>query len=163
MEKAMQLDEAARQPGSQLLYGYFYSRNQLKRCDRYRQMLSQAARERKLAAAERSKLKRHGALRPHGLPATKLLLWFAALSDQKGVKRAWVARTEVRHLRSVPAYALAVEFGTLSWVSSSTLQQIANALPEGVSCVVLNKATKRGAWRQIANVKGSLIFARSGA
>lgn len=161
LEKAMRLDEAAREPGSQLLYGYFYSRNQLSRCDKYRDVLSQAARERKLAAAERHELKRHDALLPHGLPATELLLWLAALSGQKGLRRAWLVRREVRYLRAVPAYALAVEFSAFSWVSDSTLQQIANSLPDGVSCLVLNKAARGRAWRQVAKVEGSLIFAPS--
>ncbi len=129
LEKAMQLDEAAREPCSQLLYGYFYSRNQLSRCDKYRQMLSQAARERKLAAIERGELKRHDAMLPHGLPPAELLPWFATLSGHKGVKRAWLARRQVRYLRTVPAYALVVEFAALKWVSDSTLQQIANSLP----------------------------------
>jgi hypothetical protein len=48
-------------------------------------------------------------------------------------------------------------------VSNATLQQIANSLPHGVSCLVLNKATKRRAWRQIAKVEGSLIFAPAAA
>jgi Zn-dependent protease with chaperone function len=163
LEKAMQLDEAAREPGSQLLYGYFYSRNQLSRCDRYRQMLSQAARERKLAAIERGELKRHDILLPHGLPPAELLPWFAALSGHKEVKRAWLARRQVRYLRAVPAYALVVEFAALKWVSDSKLQQIASSLPDGVSCLVLNKAAKRRAWRQIAKLEGSLIFAPGAA
>ena len=161
MEKAMQLDEATREPGSQLLYSYFYSRNQLQRCDRYRQILSEAAQERKLAAAERGELKRHDALLPHGVPATELLPWLDALSHHKELKRAWLARRKVLYLEAVPAYALAVEFGGLGLVSHATLQRIANSLPEGVSCLVLNKTTKRRAWRRIANVDGSLIFARS--
>jgi hypothetical protein len=163
LEKAMQLDEAAREPGSQLLYGYFYSRNQLSRCDRYRQMLSQAARERKLAAIERGEFMRHDILLPHGLPPSELLPWFAVLSDHTDMKRAWLARRQVRYLRAVPAYALVVEFAALKWVSDSTLQQIANALPDGVSCLVLNKAVKRRAWRQIAKLEGSLIYAPGAA
>ena len=159
LEQAMQLDEAAREPGSHLLYGYFYSRNQLSRCDKYRHMLSQAARERKLAAAERSELKRNDALLPHGLQPAELLPWLAELSDHQALKRAWLVRRQVRYLRAVPAYALAVEFAALKWVSDSTLQQIANSVPDGVSCLVLNKATKRRAWRQIAKIEGSLIFA----
>jgi hypothetical protein len=43
------------------------------------------------------------------------------------------------------------------------LQQIANALPDGVSCLVLNKAVKRRAWRQIAKLEGSLIYAPGAA
>ena len=94
---------------------------------------------------------------------SELLLWFAALSDHKGLKRAWLARRQVRYLKAVPAYALVVEFAALKWVSDSLLQQIANSLPDGVSCLVLNKAAKRRAWRQIAKLEGSLIFAPGAA
>jgi len=159
LEKAMQLDEGARESGSQLLYGYFYSRNQLSRCDKYRSVLSQAALERKLAAAERRELKRDDALVPHGLSPAELLPWFSALSAHKGLKRAWLARRQVRYLRTAPAYALVVEFVVLKWVSNSTLQQIANAVPSGVTCLVLNKAAKRRTWRRVAQIEGSLIFA----
>jgi Zn-dependent protease with chaperone function len=159
LEKAMQLDESAREPGSQLLYSYFYSRNQLSRCDKYRTMLSQAARERRLAATERSQLKRNDLLLPHGLPPAELLAWLAALSSQKGLKRAWLARKQVRYLQAVPAYLLVIEFSAIKWVSGATLQRVANSLPESVSCLVLNKAVKRSAGRQIREVEGSLIFA----
>jgi Zn-dependent protease with chaperone function len=163
LEKAMQLDEGAREPGSQLLYGYFYSRNQLSRCDKYREVLSQAARERKLAATERGELRRHDALLPHDLPPAALLPWFTALSEHKGVKRAWLVRRQVHYLKAVPAYALVVEFAVLKWVSDSTLQQIADSLPDSVSCLVLNKAVNRRAWRRIAKIEGSLIFAHDTA
>jgi len=161
LEKAMQLDESAREPGSQLLYSYFYSRNQLSRCDKYRTMLSQAAHERRLAAAERSQLKRNDLLLAHGLPPAGLLAWRTVLFSQKGLKRAWLARKHVRHLQAVPAYLLVIEFSALKWVSGSTLQGVANALPEGVSCLVLNKAAHRSAGRQISRIEGSLIFTRS--
>jgi Zn-dependent protease with chaperone function len=158
VERAMQLDEAAREPGSQLLYRYFYSRNQLSRCDKYRSMLSQAAHERQLAAAERSELRRKDTLDHHGLAPADLLPWLAVLSGHKAVKRAWLARKAVRHLRAVPAYVLIVEFGMLSWVGSSTLTAVAASLPDELSCLVLNKAANGSAWRQIRKVEGTQIF-----
>ncbi len=158
LERAMQLDESAREPGSQLLYSYFYSRNQLSRCDKYRSVLSQAAQERQLAAAERSELRRKDALNHHGLRPAELLPWRAVLDGHKGVKRAWLARKEVRYLQAVPAYVLVVEFAALSWVSDSTLKAVASSLPEDVSCLVLDKAANGGAWRQIREVERSLIF-----
>ena len=77
--------------------------------------------------------------------------------------RAWLARRQVRYLRAVPAYALVVEFTAFKWVSNVTLQEIANSLPDGVSCLVLSKAAKRRAWRQIAKLEGALIFAPGAA
>jgi len=158
VEKAMQLDESAREPGSQLLYSYFYSRNQLSRCDKYRDILSQAARERQLAAAERSDLVRKDVLEPHGLSSAQLLPWFAALQGHRGLKRAWLARKQVRYLRNVPAYVLVVELSVFKWVSSSTLDKLADSLPPDASCLVLDKAAKRGALRRIGKVEDSLIF-----
>jgi len=162
LETAMQLDESVREPGSRLLYTYFYSRNQLSRCDRYRSMLSQAAHERRVASAERSMLRRGDLLLPHGLPPTELLAWRAVLSSENGLKRAWLARKQVRHLQALPAYVLVIEFRALRWVGATTLQRMAQSLPDSVSCLVLNKAARRRAWRQVAKVEGSLIFA-SGA
>jgi len=159
LETAMQLDESVREPGSKLLYSYFYSRNQLSRCDRYRGMLSQAAHERRVASAERSMLSRGDLLLPHALPSTELLAWRAVLSSEDGLKRAWLARKQVRYLQAVPAYVLVIEFQPLKWVSSATLQRLAQSLPDSVSCLVLNKAARRRGWRQVAKVEGSLIFA----
>jgi hypothetical protein len=82
----------------------------------------------------------------------------AVLSAHNAVKRAWLARKVVRHLRAVPAYVLIVEFGMLSWVGSSTLTGVASSLPDEVSCLVLNKAANGSAWRQIRKVEGAQIF-----
>jgi Zn-dependent protease with chaperone function len=98
VERAMQLDESARESGSQLLYTYFYSRNQLARCDKYRHILSQVARERQLANMERATLKRKDVLEPHAIAAAGLTSWMAALVQQPGLKRAWLARRQVAHL-----------------------------------------------------------------
>jgi Zn-dependent protease with chaperone function len=163
LETAMQLDESVREPGSKLLYSYFYSRNQLSRCDRYRGILAQAAHERRLASTERSMLRRGDLLMPHGLSSTELLAWRAVLSSEEGLKRAWLARKQVRHLQAVPAYVLVIEFRALKWVSGTTLQRLAQSLPESVSCLVLNQTARRRAWRQVAKVDGSMIFASGAA
>ena len=108
VERAMQLDESARESGSQLLYSYFYSRNQLARCDKYRHILSQVARERQLANVERATLKRKDVLESHAIAAAGLTAWMRALVQQPGLKRAWLARKQVAHLAAVPAYVLIV-------------------------------------------------------
>jgi Zn-dependent protease with chaperone function len=158
LEKAMQLDETAREPCSQLLYSHFFSRNELSRCDKYRDMLSQAARERQLAAAERRELRRKDALEAHGLSAVEIEPWLAALAAHKALKRAWLARRPVRYLKALPAYVLMVEFGTLKWVAASTLQAVAGSLPDGMSCLVLTKAANASAWRRIRKIEGALIL-----
>jgi Zn-dependent protease with chaperone function len=160
VERAMQLDESARESGSQLLYSYFYSRNELALCDKYRHILSQVARERHLAAMERATLKRKDVLEPHAIPAAGLTSWMAALAQQPGLRRAWLARRRVAHLPAVPAYLLIVEFGAFQWVSDQMMNAVAASLPGEVSCLVLHKATHISAYRRIKRVGGSVIFSR---
>ena len=160
VERAMQLDESARESGSQLLYTYFYSRNQLARCDKYRHILSQVARERQLANMERATLKRKDVLEPHAIAAAGLTSWMAALVQQPGLKRAWLARRQVAHLAAVPAYVLIVEFGRFEWVRDAMLNAVAASLPGDVSCLVLQGATHPAASRRVKRVAGSLIFSR---
>jgi hypothetical protein len=160
VERAMQLDESARESGSQLLYSYFYSRNELERCDKYRDILSQVARERQLAAAERATLKRKDGLEPHGIGATDLRAWMSALAQQPGLKRAWLARRKVQHLAAVPAYVLIVEYQGFQWVSDAMLNAVAASLPGNVSCLVMHSTSHPGAARRARHIGRSLIFCR---
>ena len=160
VERAMQLDESARESCSQLLYSYFYSRNQLARCDKYRDILSQVARERQLAALERASLKRRDVLEAHAIAATGLKPWMAALAQQPGLKRAWLARRRVAHLAAVPAYVLIVEFESFRWVSDAMINAVAASLPGDVSCLVLHSSAHPGAARRVKRVPGSLMFSR---
>jgi Zn-dependent protease with chaperone function len=160
VERAMQLDESARESGSQLLYTYFYSRNELARCDKYRHILSQVALERQLAASERAALKRRDVLEPHAITAAGLTAWMAALAQQPGLKRAWLARRRVAHLAAVPAYVLIVEYQGLQWVSDAMLNAVAASLPGNVSCLVIHGKTHPGAARRVKRVARSLIFCR---
>ena len=158
VERAMQLDEAAREPGSQLLYTYFYSRNQLVRCSRYRDILSQVAHERQLAEAERKALARDDVLEPHGLTQTQLAEWRAVLARQTRLKHAWLVRKRVRHLQSVPAYVLVVDFSALTWVTRNMLRGVVDDLSAQASCLVLHKGTNPGASRRVRKVADSFIF-----
>ena len=157
VERAMQLDETAREPGSQLLYSFFYGRNQLGRCDKYRHMLSIVARERFLATAERRTFKRRDMLLAHGLSQVQLGRWLAGLSDQP-VQRAWLAQRRVRYLQSVPAYVLVVEFSAMKCVTDITLAAVVKALPAGVDCLVLNRSALGCGPRAIRRISGSLIL-----
>ncbi|HTT36047.1 MAG TPA: M48 family metalloprotease [Burkholderiales bacterium] len=158
VERAMQLDEAAREAGSQLLYTYFYSRNQLVRCSRYRDILSQVAYERELAEAERKVLGRRDTLEPHELSESQLHEWRTVLARQTRLKRAWLVRKRVQHLQSVPAYVLVLEFSALAWVTRSMLRSVVEELSAQASCLVLHKSTNRAASRRVRKVAGSFIF-----
>jgi Zn-dependent protease with chaperone function len=160
VERAMQLDESARESGSQLLYTYFYSRNQLARCDKYRHILTQVARERHHASVERATFKRKDVLEPHSIPAARLTPWRVALAEQPGLKRAWLARRRVKHLQAVPAYLLIVEFSTFQWVTDQMMNAVAASLPSDVSCLVLHKGAHHSAARRIKQIDGALIFTR---
>ncbi|MEO8631102.1 MAG: hypothetical protein ABI612_23835 [Betaproteobacteria bacterium] len=158
VERAMLLDETAREPGSQLLYSFFHGRNQLGRCDKYRHMLSIVARERFLASAERRTYKRRDMLLAHGLSQVQLRPWLSGLSDQPGLQRAWLAQRRVRFLQSVPAYVLVVEFFALKCVMDITLAAVVKALPADVDCLVLNRSALGRAPRAIRRISGSLIL-----
>ena len=163
VERAMQLDEAAREPGSQLLYSHFYQRNQLVRCSKYRDILSQVAHERQLAATERRELRRGDLLEPHGLTEAQIAEWRTVLARQKRLKRAWLARKHVQHLKSVPAYVLVMEFGLLTWVTRSMLRSVLDNLPAEASCLVLHKSPASGVHRRIRKIADSIIFRASAA
>jgi Zn-dependent protease with chaperone function len=163
VERAMQLDEAAREPGSQLLYGHFYARNQLVRCTRYRDILSQVARERQLAAAERRELRHADMLEPHGLTEPQIAEWRAVLARQKRLKRAWLVRKRVQHLQSVPAYVLVMDFGLLTWVTRSMLRAVLDNLPAEASCLVLHKSPTGGAHRRIKKIPDAFVYRATAA
>jgi len=157
IEHAMRLDDEAREPGAQLLYTYFYARHDLSRCDRYRGTLQQVQQERQLAAAERSQLRAQDVLHPHGLEQDTLAEWIEVLESDQTVRRAWLARKQVRHLARIPAYVLCVQFKMLSTGGEGRLTQIGNALSAGRSCLAV---TGTRASRRLRKLDGALIFER---
>jgi Zn-dependent protease with chaperone function len=157
IEHAMQLDDEAREPGAQLLYTYFYARHDLSRCDRYRGTLQQVQQERQLAAMERAQLRAREQLHPHGLDEDALAEWIEVLDSDKTVRRAWLARKQVRHLPRIPAYVLCVQFKLLSSGAEGRLAQLGNALSAGHSCLALTGTRAR---RRLSKLDGALIFER---
>lgn len=157
IERAMQLDDEAREPGAQLLYSYFYARHEFSRCDLYRGTLQEIARERDLASLERSQLRSQDRLEPHGLGAADLAPWIEALRAERSVVRAWLARKQVDHLARVPAFVLCVQLKLLSTGGDSTLGRLADALSGGHSCLALSS---RRAQRRLRALGGALIFER---
>jgi hypothetical protein len=160
IERAMLLDEEAREPGAQLLYGYFYSRQDFSRCDRYRSKLEDLHRERELAMLERNELRRADELEPHGVPDEDLAPWRDLLAGEKGVKRAWLARRQVRHLPKLPAYVLVVELGLFSAASDDRLAQLGERLSVGHTCLVVSMGSHRAVHRFVRRLRGALIYTR---
>jgi Zn-dependent protease with chaperone function len=157
VERAMQLDEEAREPGAQLLYTWFYARHDLTRCDRYRGALIALQNERKLASIERAHLRRRDVLGAHGLDAPALAGCVEALRSERSVKRAWLVRKQVRYMTRVPAYVLCVEYRPFSRNDSARLLRLAHALDGVNSCLALADA---GARRRLRRIEGALIFER---
>jgi Zn-dependent protease with chaperone function len=157
IERAMQLDDEAREPGAQLLYTYFYARHDLSRCDRYRGTLQQLQQERQLAQVERAQLRARDVLGPHGLSATELDPWLEVLRNESGVRRAWLVRKRVRHLSRIPAYVLCVESRLFSRGGDSRVTRLADALSHGRSCLVVSGWRMR---RRMRGVDDALIFER---
>jgi Zn-dependent protease with chaperone function len=157
VERAMQLDEEAREPGAQLLYTWFYARQDLTRCDRYRGALVELQNERKLAALERAHLRRRDVLAAHGLNASALASCVEALRGERSVKRAWLARKQVRYLARVPAYVLCVEYRLFTRSDAGRLLRLAHTLDGVNSCIALADARSR---RRLRRIEGALIFER---
>jgi hypothetical protein len=157
IERAMQLDDEAREPGAQLLYTYFYARHDLSRCDRYRGTLQQLQQERQLAQVERAQLRAQDVLEPHELSEAALEAWLQVLQTRSDVRRAWLARKGVRHLPRIPAYVLCVELKLFSRGGDSRLARLAEALNHDHSCLVVSGWRMR---RRLRQVDGALIFER---
>jgi Zn-dependent protease with chaperone function len=157
IENAMQLDDEAREPGAQLLYTYFYARHDLSRCDRYRGTLQQVQLERQLASLERAQLRANDVLGPHGLERAGLAPCVEALRNERTVRRAWLARKQVRHLARIPAYVLCVEYKLLRSGNENRLAHLADALGAGRTCLVVSSASAR---RRVRKIERALIFER---
>lgn len=162
IERAMLLDEEAREPGAQLLYGYYYSRQEFSRCDRYRSTLEDLHRERELAMLERNELKGVDGLEPHGLSEEDLAPWRDLLAGEKCAKRAWLARRRVRHLPKLPAYVLVLDLGLFSTASDERLAQLGERLSVGHTCLVVSTSSHRAAHRFVRRSYGALIYGRLG-
>jgi len=157
IERAMTLDEDAKEPGAQLLYGYFYARHEFARCDRYRSTLEDVQRERALASRERGELKKKDLIEPHALDNGTMAVLREVLAGQKGLKRAWLARKRVQYLQKLPAFVLVVEYGMFTSVNDERLARLAEQLSAGQTCLVIVKG-KHASARRVVALPGSLIY-----
>jgi hypothetical protein len=157
VERAMQLDPDALEPGSQLLYQFFYARNELGRCQPHLETLRALGEKRELARRERESVTGGDPLDPHGLTPGGLAPFAAAVRAAPGARRAWPARRRVVSCPEPPMYVVVIEFARCRAPSQQTLQRIANAMPDGPTVLVLNKARNRPVWRRIRQMEGALI------
>ena len=160
IERAMALDEEAREPGAQLLYSYFYSRNDFSRCDQYRNTLEETRRERELAADERLQLEHKDVLESHGLSAQQLQPWLEALALEASVKRAWLVRRRVKYLPKSAAYVLVVEFSVLSLPTfgrGRAMARLSAAVPAWC-CLIRSTWDQRSTARRVKKMSGMPIY-----
>ena len=160
IERAMALDEEAREPGAQLLYSYFYSRNDFSRCDRYRNTLEETRREREQAAEERLQLEQKDVLESHGLSAQQLQPWLEALAVEGSVKRAWLVRRHVKHLLKSPAYVLIVQFSLLSLPTfgrGRAIARLSEAVPAWC-CLIRSTWDQRSTARRVKKIAGTPTY-----
>jgi hypothetical protein len=157
IERAMALDEDAREPGAQLLFTYFYSRQDFSRCDRYRNMLEETRRQRERAIVERMELKKSDIIERHGLTLEQLQPWLDALTAEKSVKRAWLVRKRVQHLSKVPAYVLVVQFKALTFTRERAMERLAEAAPAW-RCLVRNTWDHGSAARRVKKSAGAPVY-----
>ena len=157
IERAMQLDSDALEPGSQLLYQFYYARNELGRCQPYLDTLRRIEAEREQGRRERAGIGPADVLDSHGLTAEQVEPFAAAARTAPGLRRAWMARKRVKHSPEVPAYAVVLEFRWWRSPTQATLQAVLNAMPNGPSIIVLNKDRNRRVSRRIRACTNALI------
>ena len=130
VERAMQLDESAREPGSQLLYSFFYARNQLAAatstatsCRWSRESVSSPAEERRcLKRRESAAAASAGRRRARGLDGCIV----RAAGPQARLARA--APREALCRRCPPMCWSSIS-ARCSWIGDATFEAVAKSLP----------------------------------
>jgi hypothetical protein len=95
----MQLDGDALEPGSRILFDYFYQRRDITRGQPFFDNLERIAKQRRQAEAARLAITDADSFLPHGLDAASVQGFNEACASEPRVKRAWLAR---KHLVDTP-------------------------------------------------------------
>ncbi len=106
IERAMELDEEAIEPGSQCLRDFYASQGNREQSDRWQVRLDQHTREAQAAGEERDRVSPRDVLEPHGLDEVSVAALRESLSSIEGVRKAWLTRRRCRHLPKRPSFVL---------------------------------------------------------
>jgi Zn-dependent protease with chaperone function len=166
LERVMAKDADAVLPACRIAYNYYAGEGRLEEADRWRERASE--RNALLAAAqqEREVITDKDRYHPAELAPEVVAALVAQLDTLAGVKRAYLARKELRHFaEESPLHVLAVVPRTRFWeVNLAKVLQRFNAtlgtlqLPPNVNAYGVIGTQADGILRPIKKVKGSLLY-----
>jgi Zn-dependent protease with chaperone function len=159
LDRAMEGGVAAAARAAELAYGALMERGDEERAAEYRRRGEEAYE--RLAAAEReaSTFEPGDSLEPHGLDPGVVHQAAQAVSRQKGVKRAYLARKAIANPEPgmPPLFVLAVDTN-----NQETIDAIVRdvSLPGSVLVLSMDHKSNREAVRQLATLDGASIYRR---
>jgi len=156
----MQLDGDALEPGSRILFDYFYQRRDITRGQPFFDNLERIAKQRRRAEAARLAITDADSFLPNGLDAASVQGFAKACASEPRVKRAWLARKHFVDTPERPLFVCVVEY---SWGKKRAMRMHLNSIVEAMPDVdrkLLFKPDRPAIARKIAAVDGSLIYRR---
>ena len=157
---AMQLDGDALEPGSQILFDYFYQRRDITRGQPFFDNLERIAKQRRQAEAARLAITDADSFLPHELDAASVRGFAEACASEPRVKRAWLARKHFVDTPERPLFVCVVEY---RWGKKRAMRMHLNAIVEAMPDLdrkLIFKPDRPAIARKIAAVDGSLIYTR---
>lgn len=149
--------------------GGFIERYFLRRGDRatakvWRQKVATAAEELAAAQVERANIADDATLATHGWSDEEVHALASQLAAVKGLKRAWLARIEVRYLPEEPCYMLLVEPRSRVWFLFAHQMglnlHVAHAVHTTRRCLIAHGGRRSRLRQRLAGVANSLVYDR---
>jgi len=160
IEAAMQLDGDALEPGSRILFDYFYQRRDITRGQPFFDTLERIAKQRRQAELARLAVADADSFLPHGLDAASVQGFAEACASEPRVRRAWLARKHFVDTPERPLFVCVVEY---RWGKKRAMRMHLNAIVEAMPALdrkLVFKPDRPAIARKIAAVDGSLIYTR---
>jgi Zn-dependent protease with chaperone function len=162
LDLAMESDFDSTLPACDLAYSFLAERGRYAEADRYRARALTRVDSLDEAYEERRTVGSRERLRDPDLPAEVVDSLHRQLSEQRKVKRAYIARRVLEHLDDeYPSYVLGVQFGFLKLDdSSSIVGRLAQELEVPAEFFVVDLDRARPMRRRMRKLSGSEIYRR---
>ena len=174
IELAIDIDPNAKAPGSRVIAAYLHRQGKSDEAEQYEARASNAEGAQAEAERERESVYRQDSFLPHELERDNLDAITTELAKHPAVKRAWLARKDLKHGPENPLYVLGIDTG-VDWrgivreigiplakaARDPLVDELANALPfPGEAFVV--PLHRENAWlaKKLKKVPGAEILGR---
>lgn len=130
LKKAAELDAALNEAVAELLYQYYYAKDDISTAQKYYERLLEYNRQRQLAHKERDTITYNSAVEEHDLPDETLAAITEYLRSCGKVSKAWLVRRVLQYFPEYPGYLLVVKIKNFSGSHNRIKQTLADALAE---------------------------------